>query len=204
MIQTPTSTEFLPLVLNMPSTVRMDADQFYTFCQANPDLWMERTAKGQIVISPSRDGMTSHRNARLVSSLGRWANQDGTGVVFECSGTFALPNQAIRSPDASWVRRSRLAGLTAEQKKKFLPLCPDFVIELRSPSDHLSDLKKKMEAYIANGTELGWLINPKRREVFVYRPNQAALHLKNPDTVSGDPVLPGFILDLRQIWEPGF
>jgi Uma2 family endonuclease len=182
----------------------MDDDQFYAFCQANPGLRIERTAKGEIVIMPPVGGGSSRRNTKLTVALEIWANKDRTGVVFDSSGTFVLPDKAIFSPDAAWVRRSRLAGLTAEQKEKFLPLCPDFVIELRSPSDRLSDLKKKMEAYVANGTELGWLINPKRHEVFVYRPNQSVLHLKNPDTISGDPLLPGFILDLRQIWEPGF
>ena len=204
MIHTLSPTRLLPLVLNMRPALKMDDDQFYAFCQANPGLRIERTAKGEIVIMPPVGGGSSRRNAKLTIVLGIWAERDGTGVVFDSSGTFILPDKAIFSPDAAWVRRSRLAGLTTEQKEKFLPLCPDFVIELRSPSDHLSDLKKKMEAYIANGTELGWLINPRRREVFVYRPGQAVLHLQNPETVSGDPVLPGFALDLRQIWEPGF
>jgi Uma2 family endonuclease len=188
----------------MRPAVKMNEEQFYVFCQANPHLRIERTAKGEFVIMPPVGGEASNQNARLNFHLLGWADRDGTGIVFDSSGTFVLPNGAIYSPDAAWVRRSRLAGLTAEQKKKFLPLCPDFVIELRSPSDHLSDLKKKMAEYIANGTELGWLINPRRREVFVYRPDQAVLHLKNPDTIAGEPVLPGFTLDLRQIWEPGF
>lgn len=204
MLQSITTTRLLPLVLNFRPAIEMNDDQFLAFCQANPTLQIERTAKGEIVIMPPVGGGSSRRNTKLTVALDIWADKDRTGVVFDSSGTFILPNKAIRSPDAAWVRRSQLAGLTAEQKEKFLPLCPDFVIELRSPSDRLYELKEKMVEYIDNGAELGWLINPKRREVFVYRPAEPVLHLKNPDTISGDPVLPRFTLNLRQIWEPGF
>ncbi|MGH2543269.1 MAG: Uma2 family endonuclease, partial [Ardenticatenaceae bacterium] len=125
-----------------------------------------------------------------------------TGVVGDSSAGFILPNGAMRSPDASWVRRTRLAALSEEQRQRFLPLCPDFVIELRSPTDALSTLQQKMQEYIANGAQLGWLIDPQRRQVHIYQPEQEALTLDHPASLSGDPILPGFVLDLKLIWEP--
>src|SRR5262249_49583803 len=126
-----------------------------------------------------------------------------TGVVFDSSAGFTLPNGATRSPDVAWVKRSRLATLTAEQKRKFLPLSPDFVVELRSPSDRLASLQEKMEEYVANGTRVGWLIDTETRRVYVYRPGSAVDCVDNPPTLSGEPLLAGFSLDLRAIWDPG-
>lgn len=126
--------------------------------------------------------------------------RDGTGVAFDSGGGFILSNGAMRSPDASWLRRERLAELTAEQKQRFLPLCPDFVIELRSPSDPLTPLEAKMREYLENGARLGWLLDPGEKEVHVYQPEEDVQILENPRKVSGDPVLQGFVLDLRPIW----
>ncbi|HLF90143.1 MAG TPA: Uma2 family endonuclease, partial [Anaerolineales bacterium] len=137
-------------------------------------------------------------------ALGVWARQDGTGIAFDSSTGFTLSNGAVRSPDASWIRRARLEQLTTRQKAKFWAVCPDFVIELRSSSDSLQKLQNKMKEYLKNGAQLGWLIDPEERQVFVYRLGHPAEHLKNPTTISGDPILPGFILDLKEIWEPDF
>lgn len=136
--------------------------------------------------------------------LRQWAKQDDRGIAFDSSTGFILPNGAVRSPDASWVLRSRLAELTAQQKQKFLPPCPDFVVELRSASDRLLDAQAKMDEYIANGARLGWLIDPMSHEVHVYVPGQAPMLLANPATVAGAPILPGFVLDLTAVWDPGF
>lgn len=133
-----------------------------------------------------------------------WTLQDGTGVAFDSNGGFILPNGAMRSPDASWVKRERLANLTAEQKQRFLPLCPDFVIELRSPSDPLAPVEAKMREYIENGARLGWLIDPEERKVRVYKPGEPVKVLDSPGSLSGELVLSGFVLDLKPIWEPGF
>jgi Uma2 family endonuclease len=138
-----------------------------------------------------------------VTLLTQWAWQDGTGVTCGSSAGFLLPNGAMRAPDTAWVLGSRLATLTAEQKQKFLPLCPDFVVEIRSPSDRLSTVQAKMQEYIDNGARLGWLVDSNSRAIYVYRPNQPVERLENPATISGEPVLPGFVLDLQRIWEPG-
>lgn len=193
-----------PLVLQTESAFWMTADQFFDFCQLNPDLRIERTAKGELIIMPPTGGETGSRNAELTMLLRTWAKHEGTGVAFDSSTGFTLSNGAIREPDASWVQRSRLALLTPEQRLKFLPLCPDFVVELRSPSDRLGDLQDKMEEYMANGAQLGWLLDPKSKQVFVYRQNMPILRLSNPSILSGDPILPGFTLALTDIWDPGF
>jgi Uma2 family endonuclease len=157
-----------------------------------------------LVITPPEGGETNNRSITLVTLLTQWAWQDGTGVTFGSSGGVILPNGAMRAPNAAWVRRSRLAALTAKQKQKFLPLCPDFVVEIRSPSDRLSTAQAKMQEYIDNGARLGWLIDPASRMIHAYCPNQAVERLDNPTTISGEPVLPGFVLDLQRIWEPSF
>ena len=144
-------------------------------------------------------GDTSAKNAEITIQLGLWAKRDGTGQTFDSSGGFVLSNGATRSPDASWVRHGPLAALTAEERARFLPLCPDFVIELRSPSDGLSELQDKMREYMENGAQLGWLIDPLGDQVFVYRPGARVERLEEPDSVSADPVLPGFRLELAEI-----
>jgi Uma2 family endonuclease len=192
------------LLVHLRPVIELTEDQFFEFCQINRDLRIERTAEGDLVIMPPEGGATGNRSAILVTFLTQWALQDGTGVTFGSSTGFILPNGAMRAPDAAWVRRSRLATLTADQKQKFLPLCPDFVVEIRSPSDRLRSLQEKVQEYIDNGAQLGWLIDPQSRVVYVYRPGQPVERLEDPLTLTGDPVLPGLALDLRTIWEVNF
>ena len=151
---------------------------------------------------PPTGGETGNRNAEITGQVVSWTKQDGTGAVFDSSTGFKLPNGADRSPDAAWVRRSRLAQLSREEKEKFLPLCPDFVIELLSPSDDLEEIQAKMDEYIDNGSRLGWLLDPKSRRVYIYRPGARVGVIENAEEISGAPELLGFVLDLREIWEP--
>ena len=197
-------TEYHPVVLHTHPVLDLDEEQFFRFCQQNKDLRIERTAEGDLEVIPPAGWETGHRNMKLAVQLGTWAEQDNTGIATDSSGGFRLPNGAVRAPDAAWVRRERLAGLTPEQKQRFLPLCPDFVIELRSPTDSLTLVQAKMREYIENGARLGWLIDPEERKVHVYQPNDRVEISDKPDSVSGDPILPGFVLDLKPIWEPGF
>lgn len=190
------------LRLRLPTAARLSDEAFFEFCRLNRDLHIERTAEGDVLIMTPAGGSTSRRNVKLVVRLEMWSELDGTGQVFDSSGGFILPDGAIFSPDVAWVQTERLAGLTAEQKERFLPLCPDFVMELRSPSDALPVLRAKMEQYVANGARLGWLIDPQARQVHVYHGDGHVETLDQPDTVSGDPVLPGFTLALPPIWEP--
>jgi len=192
------------LVMSSPTGVRMTTDEFFTFCQQNRDLRIERAASGEIVIMPPAGGETGSRNARLSVLLGVWAMQDGRGVAFDSSTGFDLPNGATRSPDAAWVLRERLIALSPQQKRKFLPLCPDFVVELQSPSDTLDDLQQKMQEYIDNGAQLGWLLAPDTQTVYIYKPDTPMEQLHTPTQIAGDPLLPGFILNLTEIWDPGF
>jgi len=177
---------------------------FAALCAANRDLRIERTESGEIVIMPPTGAGAGYRNLRIGARLDRWAETDGTGVGFASSTGFVLPNGATRSPDAGWVRRERLAALTPEQKDRFLPLAPDFAIELRSPTDRLPDLLAKMAEYIANGVQLAWLIDPIDRATYEYRPGSGVVTANSPDRLTGDPDLPGFVLDLTDIWEPGW
>ncbi|MDQ3251147.1 MAG: Uma2 family endonuclease [Actinomycetota bacterium] len=204
MTETKVRVERPAVVLHTRPALEMDEEQFFQFCRINRDWRIERTAEGDLEIMPPTGGETSNRNADLAMQVGIWTRRDGTGVAFESNGDFILPNGAMRSPDASWVRRERLTNLTAEQKQRFLPLCPDFVIELRSLSDPLPPLEAKMREYLENGARLGWLLDPGERKVHVYQPEEDVRILENPQKVSGDPVLQSFVLDLKPIWEPGF
>ena len=196
----PVSPEGAVVSLKLRPVVSLNDEQFFEFCQLNRDLRIERTAGGGITVMPPTGGDTSDRNAEITMQLRLWAKQDGRGVAFDSSGGFVLPNRAILSPDASWVARGRLDDLTSEQRAKFLPLCPDFVIELRSPSDGLAVLQEKMQEFVANGARLGWLIDPRERQVSVYRPASPVRVLRQPETVSGEPLLPGFSLEMSAIW----
>jgi Uma2 family endonuclease len=198
------SPEMEPIQVHLRPILDMSDDEFFAFCQLNRALRLERTAEGDLVIMAPAGGETGNRNARLNAFFTLWALNDGTGELFDSSTGFSLPNGATRSPDAAWVKRSRLAALTQEQKKKFLPLCPDFVIELRSASDSLKTIQEKMQEYLANGTRLGWLLDPLDRRVYVYRPEIGVECLENPTTIEGDPELSGFTLDLARIWEENF
>ena len=198
------SSDMGPIQLQLRPVVNLSDDEFFEFCQINRKLRIERTVEGDLVIMPPAGGETGSKNAVLTTLVTSWALQDNTGVAFDSSTGFTLPNGAMRSPDAAWVRRSRLASLTPTQKKKFLPLCPDFVIELRSPSDNLKTVQEKMQEYLANGAQLGLLLDPQDRRTYVYRPGAAVVRLDNPPSVSADPELPGFVLDLTHIWEGSF
>jgi Uma2 family endonuclease len=203
----PVATEIIPMVLQLQPAMSttgyayaLTEDQFYEFCQLNRDFRIERNAVGELVIMSLTDAETSQRNFEIIGQLGIWTKQDGTGVGFGSTGGFTLPNGAVRSPDAAWIKRDRWEAIPAELRKKFAPICPEFVIELRSESDNLRILQDKMQEYIDNGTQLGWLIDRKQRQVFIYRPNIAVEVLDNPKTLFGETLLPGFVLDLNQVW----
>lgn len=189
-----------PLTVELPSLAQMTEQQFYEFCQANRDLRIERTAEGDVIIVPPAFSDTGNRNFNLAVQLGSWAEQDNTGIGFDSSAGFTLPNGATRSPDAAWIRYERWNALTEAQKASFAPICPDCVVELRSASDSLSGLQAKMQEYIENGAVLGWLIDRKNRTVHVYHPDQIPSLLHQPKTVSGEPELPGFQLHMAKIW----
>ena len=193
-----------PVVLHWPASMRLVNDQFFEFCQANKELRIERTAQGDCEIMAPTGGTTGWRNSGLTAQLYNWAEREGSGVVFDSSSGFILPNGAIRSPDVSWVKKSRLATLTPEQKQRFLPLCPDFVIELRSPSDNLIALQDKMQEYIENGAILGWLIDTETRQVLVFQPQKKLFSLEKPEVLSANEVLIGFELDMQKIWNVEF
>jgi Uma2 family endonuclease len=198
--QSPVATDILGMVLKMQPNIIISDEQFFDFCQENRDFRIERNHLGELLIMPPTGAETDERNFNLTGQLWTWTKQDGIGVGFGSSGGFTLPNGAVRSPDAAWIRKARWEAIPVEQRKRFAPICPEFVVELRSETDNLKTLQEKMEEYIANGTELGWLIDRKQRKVFIYRPEQAVKELNNPSTLSGEDVLPGFVLDLSQIW----
>ena len=175
-------------------------EQFYEFCRLNNELRIERDGAGDVSIMPPAGWETAVKNAEITHQLQDWATMNGTGRAADSSAGYVLPNGAIRSPDASWVSNERLAALSEDQKTRFLPICPDFVIELRSATDPLPALRAKMSEYIACGAVLGWLIDPANRQVVVYRPDLAAEELDSPTGISGDPELPGFRLLLAEMW----
>lgn len=188
------------LTLNLNSVIKLTREQFYQLCEENPDLKLERNAQGELIIMPPTGGETGRSNVNLILQVASWNEQNQLGEVFDSSTGFTLPSGADRSPDVSWVEKSRWDALTKEQKEKFIPLCPDFVIEIMSPNDSLKKTQNKMEEYIENGCLLGWLINRKKQEVEIYRPGQVVEVLKLPQTLSGENVLPGFVLNLQKIW----
>ena len=190
------------LVLRLQPAIDLTREQFFHFCQLNSEVRIELTADGEIAIMPPTGGETGARNMRLGAQVARWADEDGSGVVFDSSTGFELPNGAVRSPDVAWVANARLARLSTEEKRRFLPLCPDFVIELCSPTDSVAEVQQKMEEYRANGARLGWLLDPDRRRVAVYYAAGRVEWLERPISIAGDPVLPGFVLSLAAIWEP--
>ena len=194
-----TSELSVPFKLSVQATKLTDA-QFARLCQENRDLRLELTAQQELVIMPPTGSETGWRNNEISYFLTAWAKKDGTGSTFDSSTGFTLPNGAKRSPDASWIRRERWNTLTKDQRVGFAPLCPDFVMELCSPTDLLSILQEKMQEYIDNGARPGWLIDPIDKQVYVYRPSQPVEVLDNPATLSGDPVLSGFVLRVQELW----
>ncbi|MBR8835791.1 MAG: Uma2 family endonuclease [Stigonema ocellatum SAG 48.90 = DSM 106950] len=188
-----------PLTLNLDA-VHLTNEQFYQLCQNNRELKFERTVNGELIVMAPTGGETGNRNFKLIQQLANWADSDGTGIGFDSSTCFNLPNGADRSPDAAWIPLEKWNSLTPEEQKKFPPICPDFVIELRSPSDALKPLQEKMQEYIDNGTRLGWLINRKDRQVEIYRQGQPKEVLESPMTLFGEDVLFNFILNLESIW----
>ena len=188
-----------PVALDVHS-VRLTDEQFYRLCQDNEDLRLELSAHGELIIMPGAGGKTGLRNAKITCQVTSWAQWSGTGLSFDSSTVFCLPNGAKRSPDTAWLRRERWNALTEEERESFVPLCPDFVLELRSATDSLMFLQDKMQEYIANGAQFGLLLDPKSKQAYVYRPDQPVERLDNPQTIAGDPVLPGFVLDLKDIW----
>ncbi len=188
------------LTVDLNSIISLSDEQYFQLCQANRDLRFERTATGELIIMPPTGGETGNRNAAITAQLWIWNDQKKLGKVFDSSTGFKLPNSAFRSPDAAWIKLERWDTLSPSQKQKFIPLCPDFVIELLSPSERTSAIQEKMLEYLANGTQLGWLINRKSQQVEIYRPSQEIEVIKFPDSLSGEAVLPGFILNLKPIW----
>jgi Uma2 family endonuclease len=175
-------------------------EQFEEISRKYDYLRIELTSTGELIIMPPTGSLTGQGTLNLNYQLGAWFKEHRTGVCFATDSGFTLPNGAIRAPDASWIKRERWDSLTKEQKESFAPICPDFVVELRSRSDSLSQLYLKMFEYIENGASLGWLIDPLKRKVYVYRPNHETVVLDNPETVSADPLLPGFTLNLTELW----
>ncbi|MEH1822503.1 MAG: Uma2 family endonuclease [Nostoc sp.] len=190
-----------PLVLQIPSSMQMTDEQFFEFCQVNRDLRIERNKFGEISIMPPTGGTTGNRGGNIFGQLWVWSEQDSIGITFDSSTGFKLSTGANRSPDASWIKLERWNSLSPKQQEKFVPICPDFVVELKSPSDNLQTLKEKMEEYMNEpGIQLGWLIDRKQRKVYIYCPGLPEECLDNPASVSGESVLPGFILNMSKVW----
>lgn len=188
------------LTLNLPPVLKLTDEQFEQLAAVNSDLRLELTTKGELIIMPPTGGETGNRNFEAYIDLGIWNRQTRLGKAFDSSTGFRLPNGGTRSPDISWVTIERWNNLTEEQRKKFLPLCPDFAIELVSETDDVEETRAKMQEYLQNGLRLGWLINPKLRQVEIYRPNRGVEVLTSPTTLSGEDVLPEFVLDLKFIF----
>jgi Uma2 family endonuclease len=187
------------LTLKFRPGLRLSDEAFWRLCRANPNLRLERSARGELIIMAPAGSDSSRRNTSLVAQLWNWKEANGLGVVFGPSAGFTLPNTAIKDPDAAWMAQDRWDALTVEQKEKFAPVCPEFVAEVRSASDKKKDLRDKMREYIAQGTRLGWLVDPKFGTVEIYRPGRPVEILRRPMTLSGEDVLPNFVLDLRGI-----
>ncbi len=189
------------LTIQMPPSTQLSEDQFYELCRANPDLRIERSATGELIFMPPTGGETGKRNAKLIARFVVWNEDAQLGEVFDSSTCFKLPNGADRSPDVAWVAQERWDSITPEQKEKFPPIAPDFVLELMSPTDVLETVRLKMQEYLHNGVELGWLINRKQQQVEIYRPGQPPEIVQVPSRLSGEDVLPGFVLNLEWFWE---
>jgi Uma2 family endonuclease len=197
---------FSPIDSHVPPNFIVDVhsvlsgEQFDQLVRDNPELRMELTAKGELILMSPTGSKTGALKFQIARIFGNWVESDRSGIGFDSSTLFVLPNGARRSPDVSWIKRERWETLTAPEQEGFSPICPDFVIELRSRSDNLPPLEDKMLEYIANGARMAWLIDPLRKRVYIYRPNLPAEILGDPETVTGDPELPGFVLNLSELW----
>jgi len=191
--------DYVPTVFDF-SPLRLSDEQFESLCRNHPDLNLEMSAEGELIIVAPTLPDTGLKNNELNFMVTQWAKRDKTGIVFDSSSLFTFPNGAKRSPDTSWVLREKWDVLSDAERKRFSKLVPDFVIELRSSSDSIKSLKKKMLEYIENGVRLGWLIDPLEQKVHIYRANGEVKVLNNPETVSGEDVLNGFELNVREIW----
>ena len=203
MVQAPVKPNSETLSLQLPKTIGLyvTQEQFAALAIANQDLQLERTAQGELIVNPPTGWETGKRNWSISGELYLWWRNAGEpGEAFDSSTAFILPNGATRSPDASWVSQARWDALTPEQTSTFANICPDFVVELRSGSDSLKPLQEKMQEYMDNGAKLGWLIDPQNRQVEIYRPGLEVEVLANPTELSGEEVLPGFVLNLRRVW----
>jgi Uma2 family endonuclease len=202
MVQTPAQSEIETLSLELPRTLKLyvTPEQFEVLALSNRKLRMERTSLGELIVNPPTGWETGERNRSIIGQLDRWYEEYQQGKAFDCNTGFFLPNGANRSPDACWISQERWDALTDEQKGTFANICPDFTVELRSSSDTLKSLQEKMQEYMDNGAKLGWLIDPKNRTVEVYRVGVEVEVLSNPTELSGEEVLPGFVLNLPRVW----
>ncbi|MEA5467482.1 Uma2 family endonuclease [Spirulina sp. 06S082] len=203
MVQTPAKPETETLLLGFPKTLKLHVtqEQFATLAASNRELQLERTAQGELIVNPPTGWETGERNRSIIGQLDRWYDENGSlGKAFDSSTGFILPNGATRSPDACWISQERWDTLTEEQRGTFANICPDFVVELRSQSDTLKSLQEKMQEYLDNGAKMGWLIDPQNRIVEVYRVGLNVERLSNPTELSGEEVLPGFVLNLQRVW----
>jgi Uma2 family endonuclease len=183
------------VVLNLDA-VNLTDEQFYSLCLANETWKLERNARGELLIMPPIGGKSGEREADLLARVWIWNEREQLGIVFSSSTIFRLPGGGSRSPDVAWVKRQRWEALSEEEQEKFPPICPDFVIELRSRTDSLKTLREKMGEYLASGLRLGWLINPQQQQVEIYRSDRSVEAIDLPATLSGEEVLPGFVLEL--------
>jgi Uma2 family endonuclease len=193
----------MPLPIDLSSltaTEQMSDRQFYDFCLSNPELRIERSASGTIIVMPPAFSDNGNRNFKIAQQVGNWADQDGTGETFDSSSGFTLPNGAMRVPDVAWILKARWNALRPEEQASFAPIVPDFVVELRSSSDRLADLQEKMEEYRANGVRMGLLVDRKSRQVWIYRLNSDPEILDQPETVICEPEMPGLVLRMANIW----
>ncbi|VEP18167.1 conserved hypothetical protein [Hyella patelloides LEGE 07179] len=183
------------------STEPITDEHFQQLCALNPELKLETNSQGELIIMSPTGSNTGRRNSDLVGQFWYWNKQSKSGVVFDSSTGFTLPNSAKRSPDVSWITIDRWHSLTKEEQEGFAPIAPDFVLELKSPTDSLVTLQKKMEGYINNGVRLGWLINPQSKQVEIYQPGKAKELLEHPNTIANNDILPGLVVELDAIWE---
>ena len=205
MVSTDVSTDVMPQAADATFSLDVRAlgltdERFYQLCRDNRELRFELTSRGELIVMGPTSSDTGRRNSELNYQLREWSKRDSTGECFDSSAGFKLPNGAKVSPDASWVRKERYEALTQAERETFAPLCPDFVVELRSKSDRLQPLQAKMREYVAQGARLGWLIDPVTKTVYIYRPAQEVETLREPQTLAGESVLPGFELRLDEIW----